>query len=142
MGTEAGIPVTPTCRKAVEKPCKHLIVSFLSTGLCTTNFRLTVNCYSLLLLVCDKVLNSGALINYNFTRNLIQVSLLQKKIRLNFFLCMALAKFALIYFSLPFLSTHYQTIICSAQIVTKKNESAHFQYFTTPYLQVGLTVDD
>src|SRR6218665_2183747 len=51
---------------------------------------------------------------------------------------MALAKFALIYFSLPFLSTHYQTIICSAQIVTKKNESAHFQYFTTPYLQVGL----
>src|SRR6218665_2170616 len=120
-----------------EKPCKHRIVSFLSTGLCTTNFRLTVNCYSLLLLVCDKVLNSGALINYNFTRNLIQFSLLQKKLG-QIFLCMALAKFALIYFSLPFLSTHYQTIICSAQTVTKKNKSAHFQYFTTPYLQVGL----
>src|SRR6218665_294274 len=68
-----------------EKPCKHSIVSFLSTSLCTTNFRLTVNCYSLLLLVCDKVLNSGALINYNFTRNLIQVSLLQKKLVRIFF---------------------------------------------------------
>jgi len=51
---------------------------------------------------------------------------------------MALAKFALIYFSLPFLSTHYQTIICSAQTIAKKNESAHFHGFTTPCLQVGL----
>src|SRR6218665_3725473 len=62
-----------------EKPCKHRIVSFLSTGLCTTNFRLTVNCCSLLLLVCNKILNSSTLINYNFTRHALRVSLLQTK---------------------------------------------------------------
>jgi len=50
---------------------------------------------------------------------------------------MVLAKFALIYFSLPFLSTHYQTIICSAQTVTKKMKVLIFSILQLPTCKLG-----